>query len=463
VVTPYSFEIVPFVPVTFGGATIEVQDFSPSGSVRKCPDLVVGQDGTASLVSPVLVSANTLGPLHLQITCTKEVEIRITKLLQTYVTSGGQRPDLLSPYVFLLIPHLLRDSYSYFRALLASGMNPGRAFVVGIPYSTKAEVVDALWEKGLPHIWTPKQYPFASDVEAAMREALTVCANENRRLIVVEDGGYIGPRLHNSFSEHLPRCAGIVEQTRNGVWQYQETEVELGVPLLNVAESRLKIESESPLIGEAVVDNVRELLHNYGYRLANFRPLVVGYGSTGSEVAKTLLKHVENVAVFDEREERRRQAAEDGFAVSDGLSDLLRDHNLIIACTGAATPPFQLDELTALEHDAVFANASSKRREIDYEQLAKLTREGGIEHIPGVGTRYTLVTDRSFLLLADGYPVNFVGESVPDEDISFIPALLYKTACFVAENDGNLAAGIQDVPEELQEEIRHLHQALMPR
>src|SRR5262249_44915609 len=149
-----------------------------------------------------------------------------------------------------------------------------------------------------------------------------------------------------------------------------------------------------------------------------------------------------------------------GFKSADTLAALVHDRDLIIGCTGDV--PFQFQEILSIEHQAVFVNASSKRREINYAELNALTdQEVASQVVPGIGHRRRLVNGRELILLANGYPVNFVGESVPDQEIAFILALLQQSAIWLVENVGTLQPGLVDVPGELQKEIEERHDQML--
>jgi len=253
-------------------------------------------------------------------------------------------------------------------------------------------------------------------------------------------------------------CCGIVEQTRNGIWQYDEHTIEPKVPIFNVAASRLKLERESPLIGAAVVFNVRFLIEQLGKSLNRYKTLVVGYGSTGSHVAKALRDESVDTVVFDQIADRRQQAIADGFTSAESLAALLHDRHLIIGCTGQV--PFQFKEILKIRHGAVFVNASSKRHQINYEELDKLTDSRTPQEKYGYGHRRRLLNGHDLVILANGYPVNFVGESVPDQEIAFVLVLLCECAIHLARGAGTLQPGILEVPDELQRRIEACHDSL---
>lgn len=456
----YSFEIHAPWDCCFDGAALQATETSPTP--RGGWSARVSGDGIVTGHPSVQVSPNAIGSFAAHISQPADSP-PITRLMRLYSKPREGASLALGNCAVLLIPHLLKDAFGYVRALEAHGMSPDSCCIVGIPYSTKFETAAALWQHGYKNIWTPANYPFDDDVHLAIRRLLQIADEEGKDILVVEDGGYAGPLLHRSFETDLSRCRGIVEQTRNGIWRYTEESIAPQVPVLNVAECDLKLRRESPLIGAAVVFNVQGLLAQLGYGIENYRALVVGFGSTGSQVASVLRKRDIDVRVFDADPSRRKTATDAGFESAEDLASLVPERSLIIGCTGAATAPFNFAELSALRHDAVFVNASSKRRELNYDDLDSLIdNDVEPEVVPGVGTRYTLLNGRALFLLANGYPVNFVGESVPDEDISFITALLHQGAVTLASDGTSLDPGFHDVPEDLQREIEERHKGLLP-
>jgi S-adenosylhomocysteine hydrolase len=439
----------------FGGV-VQPGDCSLSGRPAG-ENLLRDQDGVLRTVHQQRVSARA-GACSLVIDKPLAPVSKIP-LLQ-YFAGRHDTAKPLNGLVAILIPHLLRDSVPYIQTLTAAGLQPDRTFIIGIPYSAKQEVAGALWQRGFRNIDLPTDYPFTDTVRQVLARALKLCHEAGQRLLVIEDGGYVGPLLHSEFASDLGACCGIVEQTRNGIWQYGEQCIDLKVPIINVAESDLKLRRESPLIGEAVVTNVRSLIEQLGRGIHRYRTLIVGYGSTGSHVARSFRQTGIDTKVFDQRNDRRQQAIADRFESADTLAALVGDRELIIGCTGDV--PFQFSEILAIGHQTVFVNASSKRREINYGELNALTdQDVPNEVIAGVGHRRRLVNGRELVLLANGYPVNFVGESVPDQEIAFILALLQQSALWLVQNDGNLQPGLVDVPKELQKEIEDRHDQML--
>jgi len=370
----------------------------------------------------------------------------------------------MTGFVLIVIQHLLTDFLAFGHALIELGVDPADVFLIGIPYSSKKRTVLGLKSMGFKNVRAPTEYPFEDDVKTVIDAALQRCELTGKKLLVIEDGGYVVPLFHGSYAGSVEVVHGAVEQTANGIWADKELDKSglLRFPVINVAESAIKDRRESPLIGQAVVDNIRRLLGTRGRDVAGKKAIVLGYGSIGRQVVRALgAAGARSVAVSEVREDRRAQAATDG--VSDifemPIGEPLSNYSIVVGCTGRQREAAPLDAaaLLWLQHTAVVASATSKRSEINYADLASLTvRE---EHQPGYGRIITMRNEFSFALLANGFPVNFfdTSESVPDTMIQFIPAIMLAGAAYLAQR--SLPAGIHDVPSKLQDQIDRIQSA----
>ncbi len=98
-------------------------------------------------------------------------------------------------------------------------------------------------------------------------------------------------------------------------------------------------------------------------------------------------------------------------------------------------------------------NATSKRREINYQDLDSLTVSREVKK--GFGIKYKTTLGKDIWLLANGYPVNFFdSESVPDKDIQFVPALLFKAAALLFDKKYSVKLKVHIIPARLQDEIK---------
>lgn len=369
-----------------------------------------------------------------------------------------RQDSLSSGFCVLLILHLLRDFLPFIESLQAPGVSNSDIFTVGIPYSTKENVYLFLRHNGynIRRVRKEDYSTFMRAVSSVLDEAFRQCLTNGKKLIIIEDGGYAVPLVHDddsNFHQFAETCHGAVEQTRNGIWADKEVSDTVGLrfPVINVAESRIKLELESPLIGNAVVTNIRNLLSELGDDIINKDVGLVGYGSIGKEVARTLVKYDLRLTIFDDDPEKLK-AVESGIEVVHTSEELMRNRDIIIGCSGHKW--VQTKELKNINRSVYFVNATSKLKEIDYKHFNDAVEAP--TRLRRFGSEYRLRVGHKPMirLLADGFPVNFFGESVPDQQIQFIPALLLSSACYLATAE--LQKEIVPVPDALQEEIEKL-------
>jgi|RhiMethySRZTD1v2_1073278.scaffolds.fasta_scaffold02519_4 S-adenosylhomocysteine hydrolase len=451
----YSIEITPYWPSLFRLSQITI---TPPPLDPQMSSFLISQEG-ALIVSERRISANKGGQFSLTIQ-PNPPHIETLELLKVMANDANDNGASLAGISVILILHLLTDFLSFIDALETIGLDPERTFIVGIPYSLKEHVIVRLLARGYKHIWGPANYPFLTEVDAAINAAASYGDTDARNLLIIEDGGYVVPRLHSHYPELIPRVIGAVEQTANGIWAYQESVPprKRRIATMNVAESDLKKRRESPHIGDAVFRNVTRLLETDRVGVREKQVLIIGFGATGSHVANVFKNNGAKVTVFDEKRKRRSQAKADGFDVAGNIDEAISDKFLVIGCTGKVS--VKINSLLRADHGTYFVNASSKRLEVDHRDLKSITNS--VEQIPNVGSKYHLVNGRDLTILADGYPVNFHGlaESVPDKELQFIYGLLFGSAVHVCQNQ-DLKPGLVYVPEDMQKTIEDLHRALL--
>ncbi len=409
-------------------------------------------DGTCYLIARA--SLNSTGPIALSFS--HEVEPRSTRLMQWYRQHFGHDAPLAG-FVGVFALHLLSDVQGFISATIQAGMPPERIFLANIPYSTKQAAVANLWTMGIRNLYITNDDAINKAVLNAIADAEVVARRTPSKLIVVEDGGYIGPYLHEARPELLDITAGIVEQTQNGIWQYEERGVQPRIPLVNVAESALKKNTESPLIGRSIARNVEDQIGKMGFGLGDQRTLLIGFGATGKHAARHLKAACKDLTVFDTNPDRRKEAEVEGYRVCSTLEEGCRDVDLIVGCTGKDS--IDSSALLSLKQNTYFANGSSKRRELVWKDLHDLQTDEQL--LPAGVRRITLITEATLTLLANGYPVNFVNESVPDEEIAFVYGLLFRSLLLVATS--NLSAGLVPVPADIQSDVKKHHYQMLGR
>lgn len=360
--------------------------------------------------------------------------------------------------VLFSIIHLLRDALPFIHALSSMGVEKDDLFIVGIPYSSKAAVIEHLRYEGYQVCSLDRaEYidEFGNLIRQTLMAACNRCKETGKKLCIIEDGGYAVPLMHkDEFHTFLPLCSGAVEQTANGIWEDRiiEASGKLAFPVMNVAESRIKRERESPLVGKAIIENINRLLGGYGTSLTSQRIGQMGFGAIGEQLALQMKNDGLSLTLYDDSGEKRERAKKAGFDVVESLSELLERKTLIIGCTG--NDIVGLDELRILDRSIFFVNSTSKLHELRYREFLNVTERIGTKK--GVGTEYRLKGGRrvTLRLLADGFPVNFFegSESIPDLEIQFIPALLLSSAAHLVSLPVK-EQKIIPIPEELEKQL----------
>lgn len=145
---------------------------------------------------------------------------------------------------------------------------------------------------------------------------------KGQRCLLVEDGGYLAPVLHDALLHELSvkqfagelgheldddrslqavvgdRLLGTVEHTRNGfdrIVAVQDRHGRLPLPAYSIAISQLKREVESREVAASVLNAIEAVLNADGRVLARRSCLVLGSrGAIGRELCRSLLPRIDN-------------------------------------------------------------------------------------------------------------------------------------------------------------------------
>jgi S-adenosylhomocysteine hydrolase len=385
--------------------------------------------------------------------------------------------EIFADITVVFIQHLLTDFEATIDAFVRAGLKPANAFIMGIPYSTKENVHTRL--QGT-FGYVPREfdgYPFDAQLPPILDQVYEHCRSRGQQFLVVEDGGYIAARFRRDPNgpKWASLCIGIVEQTRNGIRVTQDwikspepTDNPINVAVVNVAETELKLRLESPLIGQAVVFNLKRLLSFYEEQTLSGRRvlLIGGCGATGSQILRELVREGCLVTVVDLRAPPDNFPSEATYRSISELLSLIRGQDIIIGSTGNAMGYPEKDSVAPLSDERYFAqlqdravlvNASSKRAEFNLDALKTL----GTKAVKrGFGHEYILDKNRVVRVAADGFPINFFNsESVPSYDIQPVLGMLFVAAYRLAES-GRPTPGILEFGVDDQQMIEGLYQQL---
>lgn len=364
----------------------------------------------------------------------------------------------------ITVMHFLEDLIPFVAALISLGAREESLVLIVKPYPYSHKIaVHAYLRQHYPDIRVEylDELPPSESLLAELVEYSRGRASK-KKILAIEDGGYLVPFLHKKYSTDQNFCIGAVEQTTKGIRkdeelqeEFKKAEKHLYFPVLNVAKSKFKDEYESPLVGTSVVNSIQKILIEEHF--SGKRALVVGFGAVGREVANALVRIGMIVKVYDDGLEKVAAARVRGFEAEQTVSEkLLEDVKLIIGTTGKTS--INRDVLEYLGNGAILVSASSDRIEIDIDYLNKISKP--ILYKSGLGTYYVRkkgFTEERYLLLADGFPINFYyGSGIPTRSIDPVLAQLFIGAVHISVNHTELKGGIANIMDQLIKDYRLL-------
>ena len=360
-----------------------------------------------------------------------EASAVVLPLMQRLAATQKREGVSLRDYSFVFVLHFLRDLLGLFDAFRELGALPERCTFLckPYPYPDRDKVTKFLFSEGC-QVFAPTQF---GDMDTLAKEltARHLAIHRDVPFIVVEDGGYVGPWLHEDGAPEPAAWRGVVEQTTRGdrKWLSLAEQARIRVPVLSLAGSRFKAEFEAPLVGKAVVQNIRALLrdHMFDGKLG----LVVGFGAIGRAVAFNLNSQLGmTVAVAEPDPVRRLYSRLSPFVAQDFATarECAGHAHMIVGTSG--TTVLSGAELESLDAGVYLVSASSDQVEFD---VAYLRSRSATSHRAGAIEEFSLPGGKTLNLIAEGYPINFYGaESVPNQSIDPIMSLLFLCAAKLA-------------------------------
>lgn len=263
-----------------------------------------------------------------------------------------------------------------------------------------------------------------SQIERAIAEHLDRAERCDRKIVVLDDGGYVLPVVLHRFPTKAPQFVGLVEQTMSGIWKLDGHELPL--PVFSVAESHLKGTIESYGVADAAVRNVLALLPHE--KLEGRNALVIGYGRIGQEVASILRFRRMQVAVYDRNVVPLVTAHERGYRTDRDLGQLVENWKplLVFGCAGAGS--MTREHFERIEDNCYLVSTTSRDYEFVLDDLDSMSLDN--EKLGRTGTVYRLASGVEVLVLAHGLPINFYyAESLPTRYVDVVLASMLIGAC----------------------------------
>jgi S-adenosylhomocysteine hydrolase len=291
----------------------------------------------------------------------------------------------------IIVQHIRADTAAFVSILSEHGVKIRQ--VIGISYSVEHAALDRIRKLGL--CVTVAEF---QEIPSRLKDELTSTRSADKT-IILDVGGYAA----GLASEGRYRILGIVEETKQGLWEYM-----CGVPrvpVVRIADCRNK-EIENIYVGRAIRDALLKLTEGTRFDARQVQLGIVGFGGIGENTCRWLSAVNERCIVFDCASFKMIKALAMGFSVCE-LTKLLEAADIVIGCTGQTCIPD--DRIEMLRRPTMFVSASSK--DIEFRNI--LFRFGwapayGLPHCEQTG-------DPPVVMAYRGRPINFLFRSLPIE------------------------------------------------
>ena len=352
-------------------------------------------------------------------------------------------PDTDLKDVYLICAqHLVSTTYSLFHTLLKLGLNADNLSTIGKCYSTDPTAYEEMKKLGIDacpssllfNSHQPFDEEYRENIKKFVEERATkLTEGKFKKIIVLDDGGELIPVI-NDLIKNSCHIIGI-EQTSSGFHKLKNKKIKF--PIINVARSPAKLNYESPIIAQLVVDTLVRRIKNLP--LHPREVLIIGNGPIGSQIRK-ILKSTYHISTYDKATSRSSIKSEE-------FEQSLKKFDLIIGCTGK--PVLRPEHYQRLKKDVILVSSSSSDREFDAASLRN---------------RIPLITDchenpfiGDICLINCGFPINFSSEfrTIDSDELQLTRSLLL-AAVLQAENHsdftkkGFIALAIENQREILQ-------------
>ncbi|HET6867233.1 MAG TPA: adenosylhomocysteinase [Solirubrobacteraceae bacterium] len=346
--------------------------------------------------------------------------------------------------------HVTAETANLILALAAGGARV--ALCSANPLSTQDDVAAALvYEHGIDvHALR------GEDVDTYVRHVRAVL--DGKPNVTVDDGADLLMTAHARGGAALEELIGGTEETTTGLVRLRRLEAEdkLSCAVLAVNEARTeRALNDRHGTGQSALDGIVRAGH---VLLAGHTLVVLGYGWAGQGIAERARGAGAAVIVCEIDPLRALEARMAGYQVMPALQAAERG-DVFVTVTGSRGV-LRGEHFARMKDGAVLANAGHFDVELDLEELRGLAVE--VRDVRPLIEQYSLEDGRRLNLLARGRVVNLAaGEGHPAAvmDVSF--ALQALCVEHLVARRGELAAGVQAVPESIDQEVATLKLAAL--
>jgi adenosylhomocysteinase len=342
--------------------------------------------------------------------------------------------------------HVTTETANLMRALSAGGAE--LHLCASNPLSTQDDTAAALVERFGVNVFARH----GVDSEGYYRHinAALDCAPH----IVFDDGCDLVNMLHTSRLDVLDSVRAGCEETTTGVIRLRAMAADgaLRFPMIAVNDTDTKHMFDNRYgTGQSTLDAIFRATNTL---LAGKTVVVAGYGYCGKGVASRAKGMGANVVVTEINPTKALDAAMEGFRVLP-MAEAAVIGEVFVTVTGNRDV-LRRDHFAVMKDGAILANSGHFDIEIDVTGLKEMavTTNRGVRHQTD---EYVMADGRRLMLLAEGRLVNLgaaEGHPAAVMDMSFADQAL--TAEWITGHYSELAAGVHDVPERIDEEVARL-------
>ena len=346
--------------------------------------------------------------------------------------------------------HVTAETANLVLALAAGGAEA--AVCSANPLSAQDDVAAALvFEHGIE-----VRAMRGEDVDSYVRHVRALLAG--RPQVTVDDGADLLMTAHALGGEALDELIGGTEETTTGLVRLRRLEAEGKLSCAVVAVNEARTEralNDRHGTGQSALDGI---VRATNVLLAGHTLVVVGYGWAGLGIAERARGAGAAVIVCEIDPLRALEARMAGYEVMTALEAAERG-DVFVTVTGSRRV-LRGEHFERMKDGAMLANAGHFDVELDLEELAALAVN--VREVRPLIEQYELENGRRLNLLARGRVVNLAaGEGHPAAvmDVSFaLQALCIED---LVRRRGELAPGVQPVPDSIDQEVATLKLAAL--
>jgi len=342
--------------------------------------------------------------------------------------------------------HVTAETAALVRALLAGG---ARVFLAASnPLSTQDEVAAALATRYGAAVFA------RSGVDRATYYRCIDLVIDAEPDLVLDDGCDLVNTLHAARADLVSHVRAGCESTTTGVLRLRGMSAagELGFPVMAANDTPVRRLSDNRYgTGQAVLDGI---LRATNALLAGRTIVVAGYGYCGKGLAERARGLGARVIVTEVDPVQALDAVMQGFTVLP-MAAAAPLADVFITATGNRDVIADA-HLAVMRDGAILANAGHFDVEVNVAALESRAIKVNYGVRPDTD-EYVLTDGRRLLLLAEGRLVNLVaaeGHPPAVMDLSFAVQAL--ATAWLAAHHASLAAGVHDVPTEIDTEVARL-------